>query len=340
MKLIEETKKVFKDTWQHFFTGNSYMLPMLMVGCIAMQIVVLVNPGDSAFWNVFEEMAEIGMTYFVPIMAAFTAYSVADNPGLVPGFICGILAQRNDMGYLGAFLGGLLAGYFTYILSTTEVHEKISSIWGSIIPVISTIITALIIVFVLAPPCNFINTKAVDIMLNLGKLGGSIMGAIIGLLGGLDYGGMISKIQSTFSTIAISESIFTPLGICGAAVTVPPLGMCLAIYLAPKLYNEEQREYAKDNWVTAIIAGFTEVVIPFAMEEPKIVTVATVIGSMVTGIIAGAMELKLYVPILGIPQWFFYDKPLVFAFSAITGIVTVAIIANFLKARELKKKIK
>ena len=290
------------------------MLPMLIVGCIAMQIVVLVNPGDSAFWNVFKDIAEIAMTYFVPIMAAFTAYSIADNPGLVPGFICGILAQRNDMGYLGAFLGGLLAGYFTHILSSTEVHEKISSIWGSIIPVISTI------------------------MLNLGKLGGSIMGAIIGLLGGLDYGGMLSKIQSTFSTIAISESIFTPLGICGAAVTVPPLGMCLGIYLAPKLYNEEQREYARDNWATAIIAGFTEVVIPFAMEEPKIVTVATVTGSMITGIIAGAMELKLYVPILGIPQWFFYDKPLVFAFSSITGIVTVAIIANFLKARELKKR--
>lgn len=337
MKLIEETKKVFKDTWQHFLTGNSYMLPMLIVGCIAMQVVVLVNPGESAFWNIFKEIADIGMTYFVPIMAAFTAYSVADNPALVPGFICGVLAQRNDMGYIGAFLGGLLAGYFTHILLTTEVNEKISSIWGMVIPAISTIITGLIVVFILAPSCNFITDKMVEILTSLGHIGGSIMGAAIGLLGGLDYGGMISKVQSTFSTIAISENIFTPLGICGAAVAVPPLGMCLAIYLAPKLYNEEQREYAKENWLTAIISGFTEVVIPFAMEDPKIVTIATVSGSIVTGVIAGAMELKLYVPILGIPQWFFYDKPLVFAFSAITGIVTVALIANFLKSRKNRK---
>lgn len=64
-----------------------------------------------------------------------------------------------------------------------------------------------IIVFVLATPCNFITDKIVEILVNLGQIGGSMMGAAIGLLGGLDYGGMISKVQSTFSTIAISENI-------------------------------------------------------------------------------------------------------------------------------------
>ena len=64
-----------------------------------------------------------------------------------------------------------------------------------------------IIVFVLATPCNFITDKIVEILVNLGQIGGSMMGAAIGLLGGLYYGGMISKVQSTFSTIAISENI-------------------------------------------------------------------------------------------------------------------------------------
>lgn len=64
-----------------------------------------------------------------------------------------------------------------------------------------------IIVFVLATPCNFITDKIVEILVNLGQIGGSMMGSAIGLLGGLDYGGMISKVQSTFSTIAISENI-------------------------------------------------------------------------------------------------------------------------------------
>ncbi|MFR4584624.1 MAG: hypothetical protein ACLT53_16495 [Clostridium cadaveris] len=64
-----------------------------------------------------------------------------------------------------------------------------------------------IIVFVLATPCNFITNKIVEILVNLGQIGGSMMGAAIGLLGGLYYGGMISKVQSTFSTIAISENI-------------------------------------------------------------------------------------------------------------------------------------
>lgn len=64
-----------------------------------------------------------------------------------------------------------------------------------------------IIVFVLVTPCNFITNKIVEILVNLGQIGGSMMGAAIGLLGGLYYGGMISKVQSTFSTIAISENI-------------------------------------------------------------------------------------------------------------------------------------
>ena len=80
------------------------------------------------------------LTYFVPIMAAFTAYSITDTPGIAPGFIVGILAQQIDTGYLGALLGGILVGYATYMLMKIQLPEILQSTWGFIAPVFSTLI--------------------------------------------------------------------------------------------------------------------------------------------------------------------------------------------------------
>jgi fructose-specific phosphotransferase system IIC component len=125
--------------------------------------------------------------------------------------------------------------------------------------------------------------------------------------------------------------LYVPLGICGSIVTVPPLGLCLATFLKPKLYTKTEKQYSKNSWLYAIIGGFTEIVIPLAAGDLIRVTIATAIGTTLTGIIAGFFLLELSTPVLGIAQWFFYNKPLVFVLSVLVGIFTVALIVNFLK---------
>ena len=55
------------------------------------------------------------------------------------------------------------------------------------------------------------------------------------------------------------------------------------------------------------------------------------VGTTLTGIIAGFFLLELSTPVLGIAQWFFYNKPLVFVLSVLAGVITVALIVNLLK---------
>ena len=62
------------------------------------------------------------------------------------------------------------------------------------------------------------------------------------------------------------------------------------------------------------------------------VTIATALGSTIAGFIAGFFLLELSTPVLGIAQWFFYNKPLVFVICVIVGSVITALTANFLKS--------
>ena len=178
---------------------------------------------------------------------------------------------------------------------------------------------------------DFFYNKFFSFLSSLNKDGSAAMGAVMGFLGGIDYGGPFSKTQSTFATAVMDIDLYVPLGICGSIVTVPPLGLCLATFLKPKLYTKTERQYAKNSWLYAIIGGFTEIVIPLAAGDLIRVTIATAIGTTLTGIIAGFFLLELSTPVLGIAQWFFYNKPLVFVLSVLAGVITVALIVNLLK---------
>jgi hypothetical protein len=57
------------------------------------------------------QVGSAAFTLFLPVLAGFVAYSIADRPGLAPGLIGGYLAVQVDTGFLGALLAGFLAGY-------------------------------------------------------------------------------------------------------------------------------------------------------------------------------------------------------------------------------------
>ena len=289
------------------------------------------NVADDSIWKVFKDVGTIGLTFFVPIMAAYTAYSISETPGIAPGFIIGILAQQIDTGYLGALVGGILVGYVTYMLLKLELPSILQSTWGFLAPVLGTLVVVLFMVYVVGPPIAALMVFLSEILSNLGEQGSAIMGAVMGFLGGVDYGGPFSKTQSTFATAVMDLELYVPLGICGAIVTVPPLGMCLATFLKPSLYTKTERNYAKSSWIYAIVGGFTEIVIPLAAGDLLRVTIATVAGSTIAGLIAGIFLLELSTPVLGIAQWFFYNKPLVFVLAVVVGSVVTALTANLLK---------
>ena len=50
------------------------------------------------------------------VLAGFIASSIGDRPGLVAGFAAGALAKAGVAGFLGARIGGFLAGYVVVLL--------------------------------------------------------------------------------------------------------------------------------------------------------------------------------------------------------------------------------
>ena len=91
MNFWKDTVNIFKETGTHFRTGVSYMLPILLIGGMVGSLAVLGGGdySDGSIWKIFKDVGAIGLKYFVPIMAAYTAYSISDTPGIAPGFIVG-----------------------------------------------------------------------------------------------------------------------------------------------------------------------------------------------------------------------------------------------------------
>lgn len=333
MKFLQESSQIFRQTGLHVRTGVSFMLPFLLIGGFIGSLAALgTQSSTSPVWPLFKQIGGLGISYFIVVMAGYISYSIADNAGIAPGLIIGFLAKQSDTGYLGALLGGLLAGYATRMIMQIKLPELWRTTWGMIAPVFSTLLVALFICFVVASPVAWLMGMIKDLLYSLEKSGGAGLGAAMGVLGGLDFGGPFSKVQSTFATAVMDMKIYTPLGITAAFVTVPPLGMCLAAGLAPSLYSAGERQYAKQSWLYAFIGGFTEIVIPLAVGDLAKVTIASICGCVVSGTIAGWTGLKLFTPVLGLPQWFFFDRPWLYWISLVPGVLTVALTVNFLKA--------
>lgn len=60
----------------------------------------------------------------VPVLSAYTAWSLADKPALAPGFAAGLAANMIGSGFLGAVAGGLIAGY---LMRWVKNHIRLSN---------------------------------------------------------------------------------------------------------------------------------------------------------------------------------------------------------------------
>jgi PTS system fructose-specific IIC component len=86
----------------------------------------LLNVGNWAF--IIFWLGKAAFAFFVPVLAGYIAYAIADRPGLAPGFVAGALATGLDgnplgtgTGFLGAILGGFIAGFAALWISRWPV---------------------------------------------------------------------------------------------------------------------------------------------------------------------------------------------------------------------------
>lgn len=295
-------KKESAGPYRHLLTGVSYMLPMVVAGglCIALSFVF----GIKAFevkGTLAAALMQIGggsaFALMVPVLAGYIAFSIADRPGLTPGLIGGMLAVSTGAGFLGGIIAGFLAGYVAKAISgklhLPQSMEALKPIL--IIPLVASLITGLIMIYVVGTPVAKIMEGLTNWLQSLGTANAVLLGAILGAMMCTDMGGPVNKAAYAFGVALLSSSVYAPMAAIMAAGMVPPLAMGLATILARRKFEKSEQEGGK----AALVLGLcfiTEGAIPFAARDPMRVLPCCIAGGALTGALSMAFGAKLMAP--------------------------------------------
>ena len=288
--------------YRHLLTGVSYMLPMVVAGGLsialsfAFGIEAFKEPGTLA-----AALMQIGggsaFALMVPVLAGFIAFSIADRPGLTPGLIGGMIATSINAGFLGGIIAGFIAGYAAKMLSSKvklpQSMEALKPIL--IIPLVASLITGLLMIYVVGKPVAGIMTGLTTWLANMGTANAVLLGAILGGMMCTDMGGPVNKVAYAFGVGLLSSQTYAPMAAIMAAGMVPPLAMGLATLVARRKFNKGQQEGGK----AALVLGLcfiSEGAIPFAARDPMRVLPCCIVGGAITGAVSMWIGAKLMAP--------------------------------------------
>ncbi|MBL1101288.1 fructose-specific PTS transporter subunit EIIC [Streptomyces coffeae] len=336
-------------TYKALMNGVSYMIPFVVVGglLIAVSLALggdttskgIVIPDDS-FWKTVNDIGVIGFQLMIPILSGYIAYAIADRPALVPGMVGGWIAAHGELydseagaGFIGAIVTGFLAGYLVRWIKKVKVPKFVQPIMPIIvIPIVATSALGLFFIYVLGEPIAWVFEQLTDWLGGLTGTSAALLGIILGLMIAFDMGGPVNKTAFLFGAGLVSKNPEV-MGMCAAAIPVPPLGQGLATLLRRRMFDDQERE----TGLAAMFMGFfgiTEGAIPFAAARPARVIPANMLGGAVAGAIAGLASVEGNVPhggpivavlgaVNGVPMFFIA----VIVGTAVTGLVTVALMS-------------
>nr|EEX4456447.1 PTS 2-O-a-mannosyl-D-glycerate transporter subunit IIABC [Escherichia coli] len=321
LKRSDETRTVQQDTQpvksvktelkQALLSGISFAVPLIVAGGTVLAVAVLLsqifglqdlfNEENSWLWMYRKLGGGLLGILMVPVLAAYTAYSLADKPALAPGFAAGLAANMIGSGFLGAVVGGLIAGY---LMRWVKNHLRLSSKFNGFLtfylyPVLGTLGAGSLMLFVVGEPVAWINNSLTAWLNGLSGSNALLLGAILGFMCSFDLGGPVNKAAYAFCLGAMANGVYGPYAIFASVKMVSAFTVTASTMLAPRLFKEFEIETGKSTWLLGL-AGITEGAIPMAIEDPLRVIGSFVLCSMVTGAIVGAMNIGLSTPAAGI----------------------------------------
>lgn len=329
-------------------SGVSYMVPFVAAGGLLIALGFAIGGYEikSApsvlnhfVWTQTDSWAalmfQIGAVSFgflVPVLAGYIAYGMADRPGLVPGFVGGMIASTINAGFLGGLVAGLLAGGVVMAIQKINIPAVLRGIMPVVvIPLISTAIVGFLMFVVVGKPIASAQKGMTDWLNGLSGSNAVLLGALLGLMMCFDLGGPVNKVAYTFATAGIavsspSDSAMKIMAAVMAAGMVPPLAMALATTVRGKLFTETERENGKAAWVLG--ASFiSEGAIPFAAADPLRVIPSSMVGGAITGALSMVFGATLRAPHGGIFVVPLIGNPFLYLIAIAAGVcVTTALV--------------
>ena len=356
--------------YKHLMSGVSQMLPFVIGGGIMIAIAFLLDqilgvPKDQlsnlgSYHEIAAQFKAIGGAAFgfmLPVLAGYIAYSIAEKPGLVSGFVAGAIASSGasfggvayakggqktldligvSSGFLGALVGGFLAGGIILLLrkllaGLPRSLEGIRSIL--LLPLLGVLVTGFVMLAVNIP-MSAINTALNDFLASLGGSSAVLLGLLVGGMMAVDMGGPVNKAAYVFGTSTLASTVSTGGSPVMAAVMAAGMVPPLAVFIATLLFKHKFTEEERDSGLTNIIMGLsfiTEGAIPFGAADPARAIPSFIVGSALTGALVGLSGIKLMAPHGGIFVIGLTNNPILYLVYVLIGAVVSGVIFGYLR---------
>lgn len=356
--------------YKHLMSGVSQMLPFVIGGGIMIALAFLLDqimgvPKDQlsqlgSYHEIAAQFKTIGGAAFgfmLPVLAGYIAYSIAEKPGLVSGFVAGAIASSGaafggvpfasggkatlalagvSSGFLGALVGGFLAGGVILVLrkllaGIPRALEGIRSIL--LLPLLGVFATGFLMLAVNIPMAA-INTGLNNFLSSLSGSSAVLLGLLVGGMMAVDMGGPVNKAAYVFGTGTLAVTVTSGGSVVMAAVMAAGMVPPLAVFVATLLFKDKFTEEERNSGLTNIVMGLsfiTEGAIPFGAADPARAIPSFIVGSALTGALVGMAGIKLMAPHGGIFVIALTSNALLYLLFILIGAVVSGILFGFLR---------
>lgn len=335
-----------RGIYKHLMNGVSHMLPFVVAGGVLIAMSFLwgifsADPTSDQYNEIAAMIKGIGGTAFsmiVPIFTAYIASSIAGRPGMVAGFVGGLMADATGAGFLGGIIAGFFAGYLMLGLikllkGLPRQFEGLKSIF--LLPILGILATG-ILMTLLGEPVAYVNTTIMDWLASLESASPIMLGLVIGCMCAFDFGGPVNKAAYLTGTMLLAQgNYFFMAGVSAACIT-PPLVIALSTTLFKKQFNEEDRAAGLVNYILGF-THITEGAIPFAAKDPLRVIPILMAGSSVSAILTYLMKVQVPAPHGGFLILPLVDKGFIWVGCILIGSLVGAVLYGLYKTRLNKK---
>ena len=337
-----------RQIYKHLMNGVSHMLPFVIGGGILIALAFLFDTFDPANAKNFGSgtplsafLMKIGGASFgfmLPVLAGYIAMSIADRPGLVAGFVGGLLASQGGSGFLGALIAGFAAGYLVLLVKKL-VSGLPQALEGTkpvlFYPVLGVLFIGIAITFIINPPVSALNEWLMNSLQTMGTTSHVLLGLVFGAMMSVDMGGPVNKAAYVIGTGALATGEYGIMAAVMAGGMVPPLAIALCTTFFPSRFTEAERKSGITNYIMGL-SFITEGAIPFAAADPIRVLPSCIIGAGTAGALSMFFECTLRAPHGGIFVVPTIGNPLLYLASIAIGSVVACIILAIVKPK-LKK---
>ncbi|HEM6118469.1 TPA: PTS sugar transporter subunit IIA [Streptococcus suis] len=369
---VESSEKLSlgKAFYKHLMSGVSQMLPFVIGGGILIALAFLFDgalgvPQDSlgslgSYHEIAAMFMKIGGAAFgfmLPLLAGYIAYSIAEKPGLVAGFVAGAIASSGlafgkipyaaggeetlalagvSSGFLGALVGGFLAGGVVLVLRNA-LRNLPKSLQGLnailLLPLLGTAITGFLMFFVNIPMAA-INTGMNNFLAGLEGSSAILLGLVLGGMMAVDMGGPVNKAAYVFGTGTLAATVADGGSVAMAAVMAGGMVPPLAVFVATLLFKDKFTQEERNSGLTNIVMGLsfiTEGAIPFGAADPARAIPSFIAGSALAGALVGLSGIQLMAPHGGIFVIALTSNPLLYIAYVLIGAVVSAVLYGALR---------